>query len=128
MKQFCPLLFQPVSAGFPSPADDFIEMQLNIHDYLVKHPAASFFLRVAGDSMNGAGIFTGDILVVDRSLQASNLDLVIALVEGYFTVKQLQRNKQGQYRLLAANPSYPPIECEELEIWGVVTGVVRKYK
>ncbi|MDD7985880.1 translesion error-prone DNA polymerase V autoproteolytic subunit [Lentisphaera marina] len=123
-----PLLLHTVNAGFPSPADDFIEMQLNIHDHLITHPCASFFLRVGGDSMKGAGIFSGDILVVDRSLQAQNRDIVIALLEGEFTVKQLQLTPKEKPRLVPANRHYQTIECEDLEIWGVVTGVVRKYK
>ncbi len=124
----CPLLLHSVNAGFPSPADDFVEMQLNIHDHLIKHPCASFFLRVGGESMKGAGIYPGDILVVDRSLQAQKSDIVIAIIEGEFTVKQLKFNQHGKPRLIAANRAYPPIECDNIEIWGVVTGVVRKYK
>ena len=124
----CPLLLHNVNAGFPSPADDFVEAQLNLHEHLVQHPCSTFFLRVGGDSMTGAGIYTNDILIVDRSLEARNRDLVIALIDGYFTLKQLQLQSPGKCRLLAANPAYPPIESPELEIWGVVTGVARKYK
>ena len=124
----CPLLLHNVNAGFPSPAEDFIEAQLNLHEHMVKKPCSTFFLRVGGNSMTGAGIFPNDILVVDRSLEARNRDLVVALIDGCFTLKQLQLNASGKHRLLAANPAYKPIENSELEIWGVVTGVARRYK
>src|SRR6476661_8507117 len=78
-----------VSAGFPSPADDEIERPLDLHDLLVKHPSATFFIRVDGDSMEGAGIYTGDILVVDRALKAEHGTVVVALFNGEFTVKRL---------------------------------------
>lgn len=121
-----PLFSCGVSAGFPSPADDYIEGQLDLNELLVKHPAATFFVRVTGDSMLGAGIHHEDILVVDRSLEAGHGNVVIAIVDGELTVKRLYR-QNGQVRLLAENPDYPPIELTEetsCEIWGVVTSVV----
>lgn len=123
-----PLFASPVHAGFPSPADDFIEQQLNLHDLLVTRPAATYFLRVVGDSMRDAGIVPGDVLVVDRSLPALHGDIVIASLDGEFTVKRLEKNG-GRVRLLAENEHYAPIVMHpenELQIWGVVTYVIHK--
>jgi DNA polymerase V len=116
----------PVTAGFPSPADDYVEGRLDLNAHLVKHPAATFFVRVAGDSMIGAGIHPGDILVVDRSLEAVDKRVVIAVVNGELTVKRL-RMTQGRITLAAENPAYAPMEIRpdmEFEIWGVVTTVI----
>lgn len=115
-----------VAAGFPSPADDFLENRLDLNQLLVRHPAATFFVRVSGDSMIGAGIHSGDLLIVDRSLDANHKRVVIAVVDGQMTVKRISR--EGKIvRLLAENPEYHPIIIEEgtgLEIWGVVTHVI----
>jgi len=116
------LYFQSVSAGFPSPADDYMDKSLNLHEYLVKHPASTFFVRVNGDSMTGAGIHHGDILVVDKSLQAYSGDIVIAVFEGEFTVKRYIC-KGSKHYLFPENPNYKPIEvsqCSDFSIWGVV--------
>lgn len=121
-----PLFASGVSAGFPSPADDYVEGRLDLNQFMVKHPAATFFVRVSGDSMIGAGIHDGDILVVDRSLEPVSGRVVIAVVNGELTVKRLFRCK-GKARLLAENPGYPPIELTEetaCEVWGVVTFVI----
>lgn len=121
-----PLFSGGVSAGFPSPAEDHIEGRLDLNELLVKHPAATFFVRVTGDSMTGAGIHHDDILVVDRSLEAVHGKVVIAIVDGELTVKRLYRRK-GLVRLLAENPDYSAIELAEetsCEIWGVVTSVI----
>jgi len=121
-----PLFACGVSAGFPSPASDYLEGRLDLNDLMVKRPAATFFVRVAGDSMIGAGIHHDDILVVDRGLEPAHGKVVIAVVDGEFTVKRLFR-QNGVVRLLAENPDYPPIDLsgENLcEIWGVVTFVV----
>jgi DNA polymerase V len=118
-----PLFLSGVSAGFPSPADDYLDRKLDLNEHLVKNPAATFFVRVAGDSMTGAGINDNDILVVDRSLEPCNGSIVIAVVSGELTVKRLLKNK-GSCRLIAANPDYPDLEINEetpLEIWGVAT-------
>ena len=123
-----PLFFDSVSAGFPSPADDFLESSLNIHEHLVKNPCSTFFLRVAGESMSGAGIHPDDILVVDKSRSPQNNDIVIAVLESAFTVKYFRRFDQKTILLESANPAYPNIKVSEIEIWGVVTGVVRKVK
>lgn len=117
-----------IPAGFPSPANDYIDQRLDLNEYLAFNPEATFFLRVQGDSMTGAGIHDGDLLVVDRSLQAKSGNVVIAVVDGEFTVKRLQRLK-GKVWLKAENPSYPSLdiqEGQELEIWGVVSHVVHR--
>lgn len=124
--QTFPLYATRVTAGFPSPADDYIEAKLDLNQHLVKHPAATFFVRVEGDSMVGAGIYPDDILVVDRSLKPSNGKIVIAVVNGELTVKRLQM-KQGNLRLLPENDQYPVIHITEemnFSLWGVVTNVI----
>ena len=121
-----PLFMVPVKAGFPSPADDYVEGRLDLNAYLVKHPAATFFVRVAGDSMIGAGIHPDDILVVDRSLEPVDKRVVIAVVDGELTVKRL-RIMKDRIVLMAENDAYPPLEIHpdmNFEIWGVVTTVI----
>jgi DNA polymerase V len=121
------LLFaEPVSAGFPSPASDYIEERLDLNEHLVKHPAATFFVRADGDSMQGAGIYNGDILVVDRSLEPADMCVVIATLESEFTVKRL-RISNGKATLQPENQKYRPMEITEdsdFKIWGVVTYVI----
>ncbi len=121
-----PLFACGVSAGFPSPAEDYIEGKLDLNELMVANPAATFFVRVAGDSMIGAGIHHHDILVVDRSLAPAPGRVVIAVVDGELTVKRLV-SQDGQLRLRAENPDYPdilPTEDSEWEIWGVVSFVI----
>jgi DNA polymerase V len=122
-----PLYVTRIAAGFPSPADDAVEGRLDLNQYLIKHPAATFFVRVAGDSMRNAGIQPGDILVVDRALEPVDGRIVIAAVDGELTVKRLRR-RDGQVHLVAENEAYAPLvltEAMEVRIWGVVTGVIR---
>ena len=112
--------------GFPSPADDFIENRLDINAHLVKRPAATFFVRVQGNSMQDAGIHDGDILVVDRSLEPASGKVVVAAVDGELTVKRLEI-RRGTMRLLPENGDYRPTEITdgmELTVWGVVTSVI----
>ena len=118
-----------VRAGFPSQADDYIEKQLDFNEYLVRHPAATFCVKVSGDSMINAGIFPEDILVVDRALNAVNNSIVIAVVNGEFTVKRIQFH-HDKISLLPENPAYNPIHIdnENFEIWGVVTYVIHRAK
>ena len=121
-----PIFLGRLPAGFPSPADDHIEGRLDLNRLLIKHPAATFFMRVTGDSMIGAGIHSGDILVVDRSLEPADKHIVIALLDGERTVKRLSK-QNGVLRLLPENPNYQPIEItadQSVEIWGVVTNVI----
>lgn len=118
----------PVTAGFPSPASDYVEDKLDLNEHIVRHPAATFFVRAAGDSMTGAGIFDGDILVVDRSLKPVNSNIVIAVLDGEFTVKRLKISK-GKITLQSENPNYAPIEItpeSNFSVWGVVTYVIHK--
>lgn len=118
-----PLALCRVEAGFPSPADDYMEGSLDLNEHVVKHPAATYFVRASGDSMTGAGIFDGDLLVVDRSLEPVHGKVVIAEVDGQLTVKRLFK-LQGRFLLQAENGSYPPIELQEgneVVVWGVVT-------
>lgn len=118
-----------VSAGFPSPADDYIETALDLNEFLIKHPAATFFVRVSGDSMIGAGIHSGDILVVDRSLTPKHGNIVIAVIDGELTVKRLKSTADSLV-LAAENPNYPPLTIHEgmdFRIWGVVTSVVHVF-
>ena len=122
----CPLFIDAVSAGFPSPAEDYVEGKLDLNKYLIKHPAATFFVRVTGDSMMDAGIHTDDILIVDRSLESADKKVVIAIVDGELTIKRF-RVINGKVCLLPENKDYEPIELNEdseVEIWGVVTNVI----
>ncbi|CAI8412034.1 MAG: LexA repressor [SAR116 cluster bacterium MED-G04] len=123
-----PLFSCAVAAGFPSPADDHLEGSLDLNEYLINKPAATFFVRVSGDSMIKAGIHEDDILVVDRSIEPRQGRIVIAAVEGQLTVKRLDR-KGGQTRLMPENDSYSPIviaDDNDMVIWGVVTSVIHK--
>lgn len=121
-----PLYACSVPAGFPSPADDYIETHLDLNSHLVKHPAATFFVTASGDSMIGAGIRSGDMLVVDRSLEAVHGKIVIAAIDGELTVKRLAKTA-NRIQLLPENDKYQPIEITgeaDLVIWGVVTHVI----
>jgi len=123
-----PLYLAVVPAGFPSPADDFIDKQLDLNEHLVRHPEATFFVRVVGDSMRDAGITDGDILVVDRALEARNNRIVIAALNGELTVKRI-RTSGGRLFLVPEHPDYEPIEIDSeasFEIWGVVSYVIHK--
>ena len=122
-QQLIPLYASTVKAGFPSPAEDYAEQHLDLNTHLIAHPAATFFLRVSGDSMVDAGIFNGDLLVVDRSLEPSHGKIVIAAVNGELTVKRLQKTAEGIF-LMAENSAYPPIALhasDTVQLWGVVT-------
>ena len=121
-----PLFMGKVSAGFPSPADDYIEKTLDLNELLVQKPAATFFARAQGNSMTGAGIFPNDILVVDRSIEPVSGKVVICAIDGELTVKRLIM-EAGQWKLRAENTDYPDIMIyEEIDMvsWGVVTNVI----
>lgn len=123
----CPLYLERIQAGFPSPADDYIERHIDLNTHLVRHPAATFFLRVQGDSMTGAGIFDNDLLVVDRALAPNHNAIVIAVLDGELTVKRLALLAGGAVELRPENPAYPVVrltEGQELHIWGVVAHVI----
>jgi len=128
-KELPPLATAAVVAGFPSPAEQYAENPLDLNELMVRNAPATFYVRVSGDSMLGAGILNGDILVVDKSLQAQGNDIVVASVGGEFTVKYLRKRGAG-VSLEAANPAYKPIVFTsemELHVWGVVTGLVRRF-
>ena len=121
-----PLAGERVAAGFPSPADDYVEVGIDLNEQLIRHPTSTFFLRVSGESMLGAGIHHGDLLVVDRSLDPRPGRVVVAVLDGEFTLKRLVQH-QGRLRLEAANPTYPPLElhrCGDVQIWGVAIHVI----
>ena len=117
-----------VPAGFPSPADDFVEMELNIHDYIVKNKDATFCVKVEGTSMTKADIHSGDILIVDRSLEPEHHNIVLAVIDGEFTVKRLAVN-DGNLYLSPENDNFAPIKItEEMDflVWGVITHIIHK--
>lgn len=118
----------PIQAGFPSPAEDFSELELDIYKYLIEDSVSTFFARAKGNSMQNVGIFNNDILVVDRSKEAKNNDIVVAVVNGEFTVKRY-RLISGKAYLYPENPEFKPIEISEeseSRIWGKVTFVIHK--
>ena len=124
-----PIYGHKVSAGFPSPADDYIEGQLDLNEHLISHKEATFFLRVSGDSMIDAGIQSGDLLVVDRSVEPRNNKIVIAAVDGELTVKRLSI-KRGKTWLMPENVDFHPIEVkdeQDMVVWGVVTSVIHQF-
>ena len=125
-----PIFTSRVQAGFPSPADDHLEDTLDLNTQLIHHKEATFFVKAQGDSMIGAGIQQGDILIVDKSLTAKSGKIVIAVVDGEFTVKRLHKYK-GNITLKAENPDFKDIKIggdDELIIWGVVTSVIHQYE
>ena len=126
-----PLLMNvPIHAGFPNPAQDIMGNPLDLNELVVRHPVATFYLRVEGESMSGIGIHTGDIVVADRSLQPRSGDIVVAAVDGEFTLKRLRRDG-AQAWLQAEHPDFPPIalhEAADAQIWGVVTYTIHKQR
>ena len=117
-----------VSAGFPAPSNDYLEGKLDLNEHIIKNPPATFFVRVSGDSMTGAGIYPDDLLVVDKSEEAKHGKIVIAVINGELTVKRLHKSRDG-VQLLPENPNYLPIDITpemEFSIWGVVTYVIHK--
>ena len=121
-----PLFLAPVPAGFPSPADDFVEKKLDLNEHLIRHPAANFFVKAFGHSMIGAGIHSGDLLIVDRSLEPTNGSVVVAVIDGELTVKRL-RLAAGRAVLAPENSDFTPLTIGEearFEVWGVVTNVI----
>ncbi|PIJ50050.1 hypothetical protein BL250_08710 [Erwinia sp. OLTSP20] len=116
----CPLFLETVSCGFPSPARDYIEQELDLNDYCIAHPAATYFLRASGSSMQDIGLYDGDLLVVDRALTPGHGDIVVAETDGEFTVKRLLTSPR--LTLKPMNPAYPELhpDPDRLEIFGVV--------
>lgn len=124
----CPIFNVPVSAGHPFPTESFVEGRLDPYEYLIKHPASTFFVRVTGDSMIDDGIHPGDMLVVDRALDPFSQRIVVAIIDGELTVKRLEKQDRGLW-LVPSNREYAPIEIQDhqdFEIWGVVTFVIHR--
>jgi len=123
-----PLVSASVEAGFPSPADDHLERAIDLNEELIRNPAATFLVRVKGESMRNAGIHTGDTLIVDKSVSPADRQIVVAMIDGEFTVKRF-RKLNGRIFLEAANDSFAPIEVgenQELTIWGAVTYIIHQ--
>jgi DNA polymerase V len=127
MTFFIPFMSDYVAAGFPSPAEDYLERPLDFNELLIQNPPATFAVRISGDSMTGIGLFPGDIAIVNRALQATHGAIIIALVDGAFTIKRY--DKRGVHvQLQAENPHYSPIVIRDdmdFEVWGVVTSAIR---
>lgn len=124
-----PLFTDAVAAGFPSPATDYCESRLDLNEYCVQHPAATFFIRAAGDSMIAAGIFPGDVVIVDRALEAKHGDIIVVTINGELTIKKLET--RPALRLVAMNSNYQPITLPEetdLEIFGVAIHVIHSLR
>jgi len=123
-----PLFESGVSAGFPSPADDYLDLPIDLNEFLIKHPAATFYVRVKGNSMEGAGILNGDLLIVDRAEEPRNKSIVLGIIDGEFTVKRIKKKGSDLY-LMPDNPEFKPIKINDnmnFQVWGVVTYVVHK--
>ena len=124
-----PLVSSAISAGFPSPASDFIDLKIDLNKHLIQHPSATFFARVKGDSMKDEGIFDGDLLVIDKSIEPSNGKIAVCFIDGEFTVKKIKL-ENGFCWLVPANEKYQPIKVtseNELMIWGIVTHVIKSF-
>ena len=124
-----PLLATPVPAGFPSPADDFVERRLSLDEHLVRQPASTFLMRVAGDSLAGAGIHDGDLLVVDRAAPPTTGSLVVAVLDGQFVLKRLGRDARGRRVLRSTDPEYPDQvlgDDQDLTLWGVARWAIHR--
>ena len=125
---FLPVLSAGISAGFPSPAMDFMDVSIDLNQLMIKHPSATFFGRVQGSSMLDAGISDGDLLVIDRSLSPSNNKIAVCFIDGEFTIKRIQKEVDCCW-LLPANEKYKPIKVtveNDFIVWGIVTHVIKK--
>ena len=119
-----------IYAGFPSPADDHMDISLDLNEYLIKHPSATFYIHVKGDSMINDGLYSGDIMIVDRSLSPRSKDVVIAVLDGEFTVKRIYK-KNNQIYLVPSNKKYESIAIKkdmDFQIWGVVTHAIHHFR
>ena len=124
------LYSNPVSAGFPSPAEDHLDSSLDLNEYLIKHPSATFYIYAKGHSMNGIGIYDGDVMIVDRALEAKSKDIIIAVINGEFTVKRIYIKNNSIY-LVPENKTFKSILVEDdmdFQIWGVVTHTIHSFK
>tara|TARA_B100002052_G_scaffold168725_1_gene153570 strand:- start:642 stop:1079 length:438 start_codon:yes stop_codon:yes gene_type:complete len=124
------LYSNPVSAGFPSPAEDHLDSSLDLNEYLIKHPSATFYIYAKGHSMNDVGIYDGDVMIVDRALEAKSKDIIIAVINGEFTVKRIYIKNNSIY-LVPENKTFKSILVEDdmdFQIWGVVTHTIHSFK
>jgi len=124
-----PVVTQGISAGFPSPALDFIDLTIDLNKHLIKHPSATFYGRVKGFSLKNAGIDDGDLLVIDRSLEPTNGKIAVCYIDGEFTAKRIKLNKKELW-LMPENEDYKPIKIEnetDFIIWGMVTHVIKSF-
>ncbi len=122
-----PFVKSGISAGFPSPADDFLDTSIDLNKELIKHPSSTFFGRVKGNSMVDAGLSDGDLLVIDKSLEPKNGKIAVCYIDGEFTIKRIKTAKDCVY-LMPANPDYKPIKVtadNDFLIWGIVTNVIK---
>ena len=118
-----------INAGFPSPAEDHMDVALDLNEYLIKHPSATFYIYVKGNSMINAGIYDGDLMIVDRSLEPSSNHIVVAIIDSEFTVKRILK-KNNQIYLMPDNKSYSPIHVDDnmdFQVWGVVTHTIHHF-
>ena len=125
-----PLFLSSVSAGAPNSASDYVASELDLNEYLIRHPLSTFFVKVKGDSMIDSGISEGDILIVDRSIEAKNYSIVIAILNNEFTVKRVALKKKEVF-LVPENPKYKPIKIDksmDFQVWGSVTYVIKQPK
>ncbi|MFD0932241.1 LexA family protein [Psychroflexus salinarum] len=123
-----PFVNQGISAGFPSPADDFLDIKIDLNKEFIKNPNSTFYARVRGSSMIGAGLRDGDLLIIDRSLEPEHKKIAVCFIDGEFTVKRIKKEKDNIW-LMPENKEYPPIKVDESNdfvIWGVVTTVIKK--
>lgn len=124
-----PLVSSGISAGFPSPADDFLDLNIDLNKLIVKNPSTTFYGKVRGESMRDAGIFDGDLLVIDKSLEPTDGKIAVCFVDGEFTAKRIKIEKDVVW-LVAENKDYKPIKVtkdNELVIWGIVTNVIKSF-
>ena len=124
-----PFIDAGISAGFPSPADDFIELSIDLNKQLIKNKDTTFFAKVKGHSMKNAGIFDGDLLIIDKSLEPQNNKIAICQIDGEFTVKRIKKEK-GVFWLIAENEEYEPIKVtpeNDFIIWGIVTSSIKSF-
>ncbi|MES2589283.1 MAG: translesion error-prone DNA polymerase V autoproteolytic subunit [Bacteroidota bacterium] len=124
-----PVVSSGISAGFPSPALDFIDLTIDMNKHLVKHPSATYYGRVSGNSMKDAGIFDGDLLVIDKSLEPEDNKIAVCFIDGDFTVKRIKKDKDCVW-LVPENDSYEPIrvtEDNDFLVWGMVTHVIKTF-
>jgi DNA polymerase V len=122
-----PLAYDGISAGFPSPADDFLDLSIDLNKELIKHPYATFYGRVSGDSMTGAGLDDGDLLIIDKSLEPQDGKIAVCFIDGEFTVKRIKLDTNSIWHM-PENKKYNPIkvtEDNEFIIWGLVTSVIK---